>query len=143
MKHEKPELSRKNPYFLPKYRYLELKNFCFQYNDWKRALARLDTCVYREQPESYVHWYRRVCECLDSTGILHERDKPDPGQWSGTSCLQQRRIISDSQRHLSRRELWRNLQLFIFFFITHSPKRRRRILQRRKSKWCIWFTCLH
>ena len=42
MKHEKPELSRKNPYFLPKYRYLELKNFCFQYNDWKRALARLD-----------------------------------------------------------------------------------------------------
>lgn len=42
MKHEKPELSRKNPYCLPKYRYLELKNFCFQYNDWKRALARLD-----------------------------------------------------------------------------------------------------
>ena len=42
----------------------------------------------------------------------------------------------------SRRELWRNLQLFIFF-ITHSPKRRCRILQRRKSKWCIWFTCLH
>lgn len=175
MKHEKPELSRKNPYCLPKYRYLELKNFCFQYNDWKRALARLNgwraqegdmggivksnvpsdptaregmlrayyTCVYREQPESYVHWYRRVCECLDSTGILHERDKPDPGQWSGTSCLQQRRIISDSQRHLSRQGLWRNLQLFIFFFITHSPKRRCRILQRRKSKWCIWFTCLH
>lgn len=55
------------------------------------------------------------CECLDSTGILHERDKPDPGQWSGTSCLQQRRIISDSQRHLSRQGLWRNLQLFIFF----------------------------
>ena len=42
MKHEKPELSRKNPYCLPKYRYLELKNFCFQYNDWKQALARLD-----------------------------------------------------------------------------------------------------
>lgn len=42
MKHEKPELSRKNPYCLPKYRYLELKNFCFQYTDWKRALARLD-----------------------------------------------------------------------------------------------------
>lgn len=87
-------------------------------------------------------WYRRVCECLDSTGILHERDKPDPGQWYGTSCLQQRRIISDSQRHLSRQGLWRDLQLFIFF-ITHSPKRQCRILQRRNSKWCIWFTCLH
>ena len=102
-----------------------------------------DPCVYREQPESYVHWYRRVCECLDSAGILHERDKLDPGQWSGTSCLQQRRIVSDSQRHLSRQGLWRNLQPFIFFFITHSPKRRCRILQRRKSKWFIWFTCLH
>ena len=46
-----------------------------------------DPCVYREQPESYVHWYRRVCECLDSTGILHERDKLDPGKWPGASGL--------------------------------------------------------
>lgn len=48
MRHEKPELSRKNPYYLPKHRYLELKNFCFQYNDWKRALARLDGWRTRE-----------------------------------------------------------------------------------------------
>ena len=81
-----------------------------------------DPCVYREQPESYVHWYRRVCECLDSAGILHERDKLDPGQWSGTSCLQQRRIVSDSQRHLSRQGLWRNLQPFIFFSSRIRPK---------------------
>lgn len=35
------------------------------------------------------------------------------------------------------------LQAALYFFITHSPKRQCRILQRRNSKWCIWFTCLH
>lgn len=42
MRHEKPELSKKNPYYIPRHRYYELKHFCFQYKDWKRALAMLD-----------------------------------------------------------------------------------------------------
>ena len=42
MKHEKPELSKKNPYYLPRHRYYELKHFCFQYNEWKKALLLLD-----------------------------------------------------------------------------------------------------
>lgn len=42
MRHEKPEISRKNPYYLPKHRYYELKHFCLQYADWKKALAMLD-----------------------------------------------------------------------------------------------------
>lgn len=29
------ELSKKNKYYIPKHRYLELKHFCLQYNDWK------------------------------------------------------------------------------------------------------------
>ena len=41
MKHEKPELSRKNPYHLPRQRYYELKHFCLQYDDWKRELRLL------------------------------------------------------------------------------------------------------
>lgn len=32
------ELSTKNKYWIPKHRYLELKNFCLQYPDWKLAL---------------------------------------------------------------------------------------------------------
>lgn len=42
MRHEKPELSLKNPYYLPRHRYYELKHFCLQYGDWKRGLARLN-----------------------------------------------------------------------------------------------------
>ena len=42
MGHEKPELSRKNPYHITKHRYYELKHFCLQYEDWKKALAMLD-----------------------------------------------------------------------------------------------------
>ena len=32
------EISTKNKYWIPKHRYLELKNFCLQYPDWKLAL---------------------------------------------------------------------------------------------------------
>ena len=35
------ELSKRNKYWIPKYRYLELKYFCLQYPDWKKEYARL------------------------------------------------------------------------------------------------------
>lgn len=34
-------LSPKNKYYIPKYRYLELKNFCLQYPDWKTAINQI------------------------------------------------------------------------------------------------------
>lgn len=33
----RPELSTKNKYWIDKHRYYELKHFCLQYNDWKKA----------------------------------------------------------------------------------------------------------
>lgn len=33
----RPELSKKNPYWLPKHRYYELKHFVMQYPDWNAA----------------------------------------------------------------------------------------------------------
>lgn len=41
MKNQRSELSTKNKYYIPKYRYLELKNFCMQYKDWKLALNEI------------------------------------------------------------------------------------------------------
>ena len=38
----RPELSEKNPYWIEKHRYYELKHFCLQYPIWKRARAALD-----------------------------------------------------------------------------------------------------
>lgn len=41
MKNQRAEISKKNKYWIPKYRYLELKNYCLQYPDWKLALKEL------------------------------------------------------------------------------------------------------
>lgn len=38
----RPELSQKNPYWISKHRYYELKHFCLQYPIWKKALSSLD-----------------------------------------------------------------------------------------------------
>ena len=38
----KNKLSEKNKYFIPKERYLELKHYCRQYPDWKKALQSED-----------------------------------------------------------------------------------------------------
>lgn len=38
----KPELSEKNPYYISKERFYELKHFCQQYNEWKNALRNAD-----------------------------------------------------------------------------------------------------
>ena len=37
----RPEVSRKNPYWIEKHRYYELKHFCLQYPIWKKAKAAL------------------------------------------------------------------------------------------------------
>lgn len=37
------EISKKNPYWIPKHRYLELHNFCLQYPDWKYEFEHMNT----------------------------------------------------------------------------------------------------
>lgn len=37
----RPELSEKNPYWLEKHRYYELKHFCLQYPIWRKAYSSL------------------------------------------------------------------------------------------------------
>ena len=38
----RPELSKKNKYWIEKERYFELKHFCLQYPTWKKAYEALD-----------------------------------------------------------------------------------------------------
>lgn len=38
----RPELSEKNPYWVEKHRYYELKHFCLQYPSWVRIYKSLD-----------------------------------------------------------------------------------------------------
>lgn len=39
----KNEISKKNPYWIPRHRYLELKKWCMQYHDWEEEY---NACVY-------------------------------------------------------------------------------------------------
>lgn len=38
----RPEISMKNEHWIDKHRYYELKHFCLQYNDWKKACLDID-----------------------------------------------------------------------------------------------------
>lgn len=38
----KPKLSTKNPYYISKHRYYELKHFCLQYPEWQKEYDRLE-----------------------------------------------------------------------------------------------------
>lgn len=39
----RPELSKKNKYWIPRHRYYELKHFCLQYPEWKEQYAYLSS----------------------------------------------------------------------------------------------------
>lgn len=41
----RPELSEKNPYWIEKHRYYELKHFCLQYPIWRKAYAALSAGI--------------------------------------------------------------------------------------------------
>ena len=41
----RPEISAKNKYWINKHRHYELKHFCLQYNDWKRAYAACNEAI--------------------------------------------------------------------------------------------------
>ena len=43
----RPQISEKNKYYIDKHRYYELKHFCLQYKEWKKAYADcLDSIIF-------------------------------------------------------------------------------------------------
>lgn len=56
----RPEISPKNKYWIDKHRYYELKHFCLQYPEWKRAYAELENAnmplsLIEKLPTSNLH----------------------------------------------------------------------------------------
>ena len=41
----RPKISEKNKYYIDKHRYYELKHFCLQYNEWKKAYAACNESI--------------------------------------------------------------------------------------------------
>lgn len=60
----KPELSQKNPYWIEKHRYYELKHFCLQYPIWKKAYNSLDGVS--KKPENLLI-FSQTGVCSDPT----------------------------------------------------------------------------
>ena len=41
----RPQISERNKYYIDKHRYYELKHFCLQYNEWKKAYASCNESI--------------------------------------------------------------------------------------------------
>lgn len=64
------ELSKKNPYYISKHRYYELKHFCLQYPEWKRALTLLDGWNTKpSQLQSYIPRGNRTASPTEQIAI--------------------------------------------------------------------------
>lgn len=55
----RPVISENNKYYIDKHRYYELKHFCLQYNEWKKAYASCNDAVifasrFEKEPTSNV-----------------------------------------------------------------------------------------
>lgn len=50
----RPEISEKNPYWIDKHRFYELKHFCLQYPIWKKAYASIDSLA-RRQSDIFIN----------------------------------------------------------------------------------------
>lgn len=61
----RPELSKKNPYWISKYRYYELKYFCLQYYEWKQKYYELEMT---QQYGSCICPISRTNSIRDKTG---------------------------------------------------------------------------
>ncbi len=51
----RPEVSKKNCYWIPKHRFYELKHFCLQFMDWQKERAALDSMTHRSTEPNTVH----------------------------------------------------------------------------------------
>ena len=72
----RPELSEKNPYWIEKHRYYELKHFCLQYPIWRKAYSVLDG--YSNPPKDLASFVVTstlgdpTAKCAMATGIEND-----------------------------------------------------------------------
>ena len=69
----RPELSDKNPYWIGKHRYYELKHFCLQYPIWKKAYAALDGLSKRPQDLEVFVTSDPTARCAESRLFFADR----------------------------------------------------------------------
>ena len=75
----RPELSEKNPYWIEKHRYYELKHFCLQYPIWRKTYSALDGLTNRSTDLAMFVATNTVersdCQVCHGKGILFRKDQ--------------------------------------------------------------------
>lgn len=66
----RPELSKKNKYWIPRHRYYELKHFCLQYPEWKEQYTNLSSVT---TPKLTDKVFRNIGHHSDPTERCAER----------------------------------------------------------------------
>ena len=73
----RPELSKKNKYWVEKHRYYELKHFCLQYPIWKQAYASLDGLSRRPEDLSILQKTNQISDptskCAEAKMYYYDR----------------------------------------------------------------------
>lgn len=73
----RPELSKKNKYYIEKHRYYELKHFCLQYPTWKKAYLSLDGLA--KKPSNYEMFIKQInhsdptAKCVETRMFYSDR----------------------------------------------------------------------
>lgn len=63
----RPELSKKNRYYIPKNRYYELKYFCLQYKEWRKLYFTDRRSALSERPtEDEALYFVKLFERIDT-----------------------------------------------------------------------------
>ena len=86
----RPELSKRNKYWISKHRYYELKHFCLQYKEWKDTYKELsDSCISPSLQDKLgaIEWsdrtsnvvferdyYRSKMDLIERTAYLADKD---------------------------------------------------------------------
>ena len=91
MNNQRSEHSEKNKYWIPKFRYLELKNFCLQYSDWKKALNEISFLKAKSEISSAGNFSNstenlafKIANIQDRIDLIEKTAKesdPELGKW--------------------------------------------------------------
>lgn len=134
-KDAKPDISTKNPYYISKERYYELKHFCLQYLEWKRRYYDIsyygkDSAVREHIPISGIT--RPVERIADELLYFKERMALIEDAAERTDDILGRRILEAVTQNLSYdtlnarevvpccRDIWYDLYRKFFYLLSQS-----------------------
>lgn len=131
----KPDISTKNPYYISKERYYELKHFCLQYPEWKRRYKDIsyygkDRSIREKIPSGVIS--NPVERVLEELLYFRERMRIIEDAAERTDDILGRRILEAVTENLSYdtlnareivpccRDIWYDMYRRFFYLLSQS-----------------------